>query len=838
MSEARKAEFSVDAVTISEEEEATLERVISHVEQRRSMPPAQHLARSPIDYDAQLLALRDELSTARQEDQPPLLEQMERLQSLADQRRREQTQGHVDLRSPYFGRMVLREQARTREVLIGRGTYLDTKSGIRIVDWRDAPVSRLYYRYQEGEDYNEVFGDREVDGEVVIRRSLTITDGRLRRITCPQGVFARLSSGWTKLDTASTSLSGGEGSAPRPDRHQRGSLGIGDMSTSEDKSLREITALIDRRQFDLITRPDSGLVVIQGGAGSGKTTIGLHRLAYLNYADPRRFRPDRLLVVVFNHALCRYIAQVLPSLGIEGVAIRTYADWVTRLRTAHLPLLPSTTASDTPTAVSRLKKHPCLLPLIEKVVARLAEQAGEQIASAVKRFEPGSEGTEIVDAWKKTLGLPLRHRAQALLGYVERAGTRHPTDLRVALGRIGTELDRRAKDVVGLWAELFSDRALLTEWITAQAAGDFTPTELRSAVDWCAQLSTRIMHDLEQRREGPLFERPSTLRGERREHDTVDGLNETTPRIVPRFRRGSDEEPDPAEEFNDDRSQGVDGGQVEEAAVLDQEDNTLLLLLHQKLRGPLLRGTKEREALVYEHILVDEAQDYSPVELRVLLGTMSSGRSVTLAGDTAQRLHLDNGFSDWQSVLQALGLNHVEIEPLCLSYRSTQPIVELAHHVLGPFAPPAATESTRNGVPVELFRFSHLGDAGGFLADQLRLLLQAEPQASVAVIARFPEQADRYFEVLEKGEVPHLRRIAEQDFPFRPGVDVTDVTQVKGLEFDYVILVEVTSDSYPESREARHLLHIALTRASHQLWIVASAEPSRLLPNALLDRAL
>ena len=84
--------------------------------------------------------------------------------------------------------------------------------------------------------------------------------------------------------------------------------------------MKEITPLIDPRQFELITRPDSGLVVIQGGAGSGKTTIGLHRLAYLAYQDPRRFRPDRMLVVVFNEALARYIAQVLPALGIEGVA--------------------------------------------------------------------------------------------------------------------------------------------------------------------------------------------------------------------------------------------------------------------------------------------------------------------------------------------------------------------------------------------------------------------------------------------------------------------------------------------------------------------------------------
>ncbi len=96
--------------------------------------------------------------------------------------------------------MVLQEGQRRREVLIGRSTYLDTQSGVRIVDWRDAPVSRLYYRYEEGDEYDEVFGDREVNGEVVTRRSLNIVDAELRRIGAPQGSFARGEGGsWRRL---------------------------------------------------------------------------------------------------------------------------------------------------------------------------------------------------------------------------------------------------------------------------------------------------------------------------------------------------------------------------------------------------------------------------------------------------------------------------------------------------------------------------------------------------------------------------------------------------------------------------------------------------------------
>ena len=82
--------------------------------------------------------------------------------------------------------------------------------------------------------------------------------------------------------------------------------------------------------------------------------------------------------------------------------------------------------------------------------------------------------------------------------------------------------------------------------------------------------------------------------------------------------------------------------------------------------------------------------------------------------------------------------------------------------------------------------------------------------------------------------MPNLRRIAEQDFPFRPGVDVTDVRQVKGLEFDYVVIVECNRGEFPEDDEARHLLHIAATRAAHQLWVFSTGRPSLLLPESLV----
>jgi len=567
--------------------------------------------------------------------------------------------------------------------------------------------------------------------------------------------------------------------------------------------------------------------VIQGGAGSGKTTIGLHRLAFLAFQDARRFRPDKLLVIVFNDALARYVARVLPALGIEGVAIRTYEDWVRRIRQSLYPRLPSQYRDDTPTAVSRFKKHPLLLRLIEQHVTKLAALVETRIASLTR--DHAELGNKLKQAWTNGAERPLGHRLHAMISYLESdAGRSLPTDVRVGIERSCRSLLKSTRDVAATWAEILSDRGVLGAGVEKLAPGSFTPGELDRVVAWCSARSAEIVGEIETRREEVA---------ERAHREDGDG-DEKRAR---RERKDDDDKDrhDRAEDDDDDEmKRGIDGFDIAEGAKLDAEDDTLLLRLHQRLRGPLTRGKLSKEPIVYEHILVDEAQDLSPVELAVVLDTTSSAKSITLSGDVQQRLMMDNGFTDWKTVLGELSLSHVEIEPLKLSYRSTKPIIDFSRAVLGPLASADAPVATREGAPVDMFTHGHTGDAVATLSEALRDLMQSEPQASVCVVTRYPEQADLYFGGLQRAEVPYLRRVADQDFSFKAGVDVTDVRQVKGLEFDYVVIVEVSESSYPDDDEARHLLHIAATRAAHQLWVFVVGRPSPLLPQELKDRSL
>src|SRR5205814_1648339 len=116
--------------------------------------------------------------------------------------------------------------------------------------------------------------------------------------------------------------------------------------------------------------------------GSGKTTVALHRVAYLVFKDAQRFRPSRCLVVVPSTALERYVAGVLPALGVSGVPVMTFGGWARGTRRKVLPSLPDRYTEETPSSVARVKKHPALLGVLERFIAERARDAGAALVIA------------------------------------------------------------------------------------------------------------------------------------------------------------------------------------------------------------------------------------------------------------------------------------------------------------------------------------------------------------------------------------------------------------------------------------------------------------------------
>ncbi len=682
------------------DEQQLLGRVSTLLEERPYVFPAKD-----DDLVAELVRLREEIPRAKEEDKGALMDQFHLMASQVEQLREARNAPQVDPDSPYFAHLRLSENGKERDLCLGKATRID--GGVRIVDWRNAPISKIFYRYAQGDEYEEEMSGRTHEGTVIARRTVTIRSGQLERIDAPEGVFRREGEEWAHETGSGARLSGGQGAALRAHATNESfgrRLGT-DLQGSRrrlDKRLPDIAGLLDPEQFALITQPSSGFVVIRGSAGSGKTTVALHRIAWLAYADPA-INSERTLFLVFSPALRDYVGHVLPALGVDRVQVRSYHQWAADQRRRHFPSLPKAVREDTPASVLRLKMHPAVAAALEHQVRTVKAPATPEQA---------------IDDWSSVLTQP---------------------DL--------------------LWS-----------LIEELAPGSFSRAELDKACMWC-----RDRHQ----------------------------------EWVAWTERDRDVKPE-----------------------LDAEDDTLLLRAWQLRIGPL--RLKSGAPLRYRHVAIDEVQDFSPLEVRVLLDCLDEKRSITLAGDTQQHVMQDAGFTSWTEFFGQLGVEGAAVNTLKISYRCSAEVVHFSQALLGDLREDEALpDATRSGPAVEVFPFTDHGGCVAFLAQVLEDLMRQEPLASVAVLTPVPEVSQMYFEGLMKSDVPRLRLVEQSSFTFAPGIEVTEIEQVKGLEFDYVILVDVSASRFPDSSAARRLLHVGATRAVHQLWVMHVGTSSPILREAV-----
>lgn len=667
------------------------------------LPEAKTASEAPIVRE--LERLREViLSGDEAKDISALTEQYHHQASVLNQLRSAGTSEGVDAASPYFAHLRLKEDGKTRDLCLGRTTCIER--GIRIVDWRDAPISKIFYSYRQGEQYDEEIAGRERIGEVMARRMVRIRNGVLERVQSPEGDYSmdeKEFERWHRTEPHTARLQGGEGAALRAFGEGEGAgrrLGTleGGLEMRADKRLPEITGLIDPLQFELITESRPGFLVIRGAAGSGKTTVALHRVAYLAFDDPRIDGPETL-VVVFSPALRNFVSHVLPSLGLSNVRIVSYREWVSEERRRHFQNVSASVRNDTSALAQRMKLHPFL-------------------SLSLERYIEMHEGA--------------------------------PT----------------AERVLDDWAGVLCEEELLVA-----TAKEVEP-------DWdCEAEIRKFVH--EQRIQLESF---------------FAGL----------------------------------GGDESALVELDPEDDALLLRAWQLRVGALRAGAKK--PLRLRHLVIDEVQDFSALEVQVLLGCMDDRASITLAGDTHQHVMKNSGFSSWTDFFHLIGIPGTEVDTLRVSYRSARPIVEFAQDLLGDLAESdEAPEATRDGPPVEFFRFADRGACVAFVADALRQLARDEPAASVALLTPSVAVSAAYHETLERCELPRLRWVRDEKFSFAAGVEIAEIDQVKGLEFDYVILLDVDSVHFPDLPETRRLLHVGATRAIHQLWLMSVGTPAPML---------
>ncbi len=610
-------------------------------------------------------ALTSEILETRRVDDKALLASDEAVShGLKDAKREEVELLKKQQESPYFARIELEEETSS-----GGSHAIEYKLGFsantdcRIIDWRRAPISKLYYEYKEGEDYCEEILGRERAGRVVTRNRLEIKRGELLGIESRYGSFR-----WSAQEGRWEAASGARG--------DKGS----------DGRLPEILSLITAEQFRSITVDAKSAILIQGIAGSGKTTVAIHRLAWLLHHDNSPLKPHEACVIVLSPALRAYVENSLPSAGISGVSVRTYHEWAART----------------------------LKAIAGSTEFRIQRGAG-QVPLAVSRVKRSVE----------------------------------------ILGCIDTTVQRRLGERVGI-EDL--KRELLRVLSSSELLGELgkTPGLAREAV--------------QQAREAT-------------ERDFAEG-------------------------------------------VFDWNDDALLLRIFQRLTGStVVEGGSFGS---YGHIVVDEVQDLSPVELATIIGAVKDQRDLTLVGDVSQNLDQTQAFPGWEALRKHWNFgdemsHYVSLE---VSHRSTLQIMRLADFIQRR----ELVKSGRAGRTPIWFKCRNESQGIEHVLQWLTKAGELYPNRIACVICSTPQEAKFAFQMLQPTFGPRVRLGDEFSFSFEEGILVTDVRQVKGLEFFSVLLWNPSSKSYPAGGLEQNLLYVAVTRAEENLCIVTWNRPSTLLP--------
>jgi DNA helicase-2/ATP-dependent DNA helicase PcrA len=758
-------ELTDEEQSLIREEEEIFRGVIEAIyEARRKRQASQeHLAQRLED-------LREEAAKAKTADLPALFDQMNTQRALME---RQPKNTLPDIQSPYFAHMCLEENGKHREVLLGHLTFLESRK-LPIIDWKHAPISRIFFNYREGEEYEEELPGRMAYGKVAKRRVVTIHRGQILRIHAFGQSYRRKDDGSWVRDTAGfiPHLAGGSGTASRTLQS-----GLGLTNTPGP----DVSALLDPEQFRLLTADVDDPLLILGGAGCGKTTVALHRIAFLHHQHPDIYPQNKILVVVPEEGLVRLSRKLLDSLGLAAVEVRTFDAWVEIQARRMLRALPERTSDYTSSNVSRLKRHPALLKLFPEIVRRQMEEIIKQL----DRHIPGSQHLHSVlrDRTDLTMLDRLNQAEARLLKEAESNGG-HATSMQLQnIKKFFDDRRKRYMNTVGDRADLYTNHELLQQ-AASHAGGQITEGMIRDTI-------SHVMEQLGQSAEQQYSGYASDML------ETVDGRSL----------------------IDDEKEQSM-------ANTIDVEDFAVLLELHYYKSGKDV--SRHGRLKTYAHMVIDEAQDLATVELKVLGRALEEGAAISIAGDAAQQIDPTHSFASWEHVLDELGLPRVHANHLQTTYRSPEPIAAFAHAILGPLAPAQRPKAIRDGLPVARTLFPDEGQMTVFLSDTLTNLMLNEPLASIAIITKTWDYALSLYKLLE--DIPKIRLVEGGEFEFRPGIDITPASEVKGLEFDYVIIPDANIGVYLDKPEDRRLLHVAATRAIHQLWLISVGRESLILP--------
>ena len=589
---------------------------------------------------------------------------------------------------PYFGRIDFlekKENSKVMPIYIGIHTFYDPESRATLIhDWR-APVSSMFYDHELGEaGYRSPSG--EIKGEISLKRQYRIRGGKMEFM---------IESALTVHD----------------DILQK------ELSSNADDKMKNIVATIQREQNQIIRNEDIRTLIIQGVAGSGKTSIALHRIAYLLYTFRDSISSKDILIVSPNKVFSDYISNVLPELGEETV--------------------PETSMEQILSGVLEHKyKYQTYFGLVNELlekpssslIDRIAYKASFGFISELDKFILHIENTYFKAAdvkLTKYITIPAPFIEEQYLRF-----NRYPI--------------RRRFDAM---ADYMLDMLKIQYTFTVTTTGrNLLKKEIR--LMFAGNNDIQVYKDFFKWTNNPgMF----------------------------KMRKGH---------------------------TLEYSDLAPLAYLHLALEG------NGNQPFRVKHLLIDEMQDYSPIQYKVIQKLFPCRK--TVLGDAGQSVN-PYGSSTAETIQKSLTAS--EIMKLCKSYRSTFEITDFAQKI----HPNAELEPVaRHGEKPQILQFgSAVEELSGIMG--LISTYRKSGYKSLGIICKTEQQARKMADML-KSYANDISFLSSQSSAFVQGIVITSAHMAKGLEFDEVIIPQTDERNY-RSEIDKSMLYVAVTRAMHRLTL-------------------
>jgi DNA helicase II / ATP-dependent DNA helicase PcrA len=694
------------------------------------------------------------------------------------------------LPSPYFGRIDFIEDGLgiREQIYIGVSSFVDSDGmSFLIYDWR-TPIASMYYDYSPGKAAYDTPGGR-ITGEMELKRQYQIREGKLDNV----------------FDT---------------------SLTIGDellqqvLGKGADPQMKSIVATIQKEQNAIIRNDNSRMLIVQGAAGSGKTSAALQRVAYLLYKHRERLKADQIVLFSPNPMFNSYVSTVLPELGEENMQQTTFQEYLEH-------------------GIGRKLRLEDPFDQIEYVLTEQSTQVYEARLQAI--------AYKASEAYLQAL----RHYA----GWLEREGMRFRSIRLLDRDLITVEQMKAHFYGYDPSIRLANRVALLQEWLLKQLSllepqereARWVDEELdyldkdQYAAAYQELREDRSIFEFSQAYENIREKMSNKVRRDEGDFDYAEQEEELLRRMIVKehfapLRRSvkrmqfidavglysqlfSDKDaymamtgetevpelwPDICEQTSEKLSQNE----------LFYEDATPFLYMKELVEG-------NRMSTEVRHVFVDEGQDYSMFQYEFLRRLFPRAR-MTVLGDFGQAIFTQATelYGAQSPLIQLYGESETSLIRLVRSYRSTREIVAFTKSLL--IGAQEIVPFDRGGEKPLLLQMASNEQLAAQIIEHLTAL-RAEGYDSIAVITKTAAESREAYELLQAQGCPALRLITKETPTFERGTLVIPAYLAKGVEFDAVLIFDASSSVYHRESE-RKLFYTACTRAMHRLVLCATGE--------------